>query len=60
MEIKVFLKGKKDPIVYSGDRIDILNFTLNGVEYKQIRCFKNGFSKSELIDTKIINKLEEI
>lgn len=59
MEIKIFLKGKKEPIIYSGDRIDVLDFKLNNTNYKQVRCFKNGFSKSELIDSKLINKIIE-
>lgn len=60
MEIKITLKGKKEPIIYSGDRIDILDFKLNNVDYKQVRCFKKGFSKSELIDSKLINKIIEV
>ena len=30
MKIKVIVKGQKDPIIYSGDRIDILDFEMNG------------------------------
>ncbi|WZL71692.1 hypothetical protein QBE52_11290 [Clostridiaceae bacterium 35-E11] len=59
MEIQVFLKGKKEPIVYKGDRIDILNFEMSGVKYKQIRYFKKGFSKSEFIEEGIVNKIIE-
>lgn len=57
MEIQVFVKGKKEPITYKGDRIDVLDLTLQGIEYKQIRCFKKGFSKSELIQDDLIVKI---
>ena len=49
MKLYVFLKGKKDPVIYEGEKIDVVDFNLNGNDYKQIRCFKNGSSKSELI-----------
>ncbi|GAA0126039.1 MULTISPECIES: hypothetical protein [Clostridium] len=57
MEVIIKLKDKKDPVIYIGDRIDVLDFTMNGTKYKQIRCFKKGFSKSELIDEKLIVKI---
>lgn len=53
----MFLKGNKEPVTYKGDRIDVLDFEMNGVKYKQIRYFKKGFSKSELIEDEIINKI---
>ncbi len=59
MELKIFLKAKKEPVIYKGDRIDVLDFQMGGIDYKQIRYFKKGFSKSELIETKLINKIEE-
>ncbi|MGL4740431.1 MAG: hypothetical protein ACRC41_06435 [Sarcina sp.] len=59
MEVKIFLKGKKDPVIYKGDRIDILDFEMAGIKYKQIRYFKKGFSKSELIDSNVIQKIQE-
>jgi hypothetical protein len=59
MEIQVFLKDKKEPVIYTGDRIDVLNFQMNGINYKQIRYFRKGFSKSELIEEKIITKIVE-
>ena len=37
MKIKINIKGQKDPIIYSGDRIDVLDFEMNGEKYKQIR-----------------------
>jgi hypothetical protein len=60
MEIALYIKGNKEPIIYKGDRIDILDFTLENVEYKQIRYFKKGFSKSELIKKDLIVKIKEI
>ncbi|GAA0069319.1 hypothetical protein UT300003_08420 [Clostridium sardiniense] len=60
MEIKISLKGKRDFLKFSGDRIDILDFEMNGTKYKQIRIFKKGFSKSEYIDDKLINWIKEV
>ena len=57
MEVHVFLKGKKEAVIYKGDRIDILDFEMNGVKYKQIRYFRNGISKSELVEDEGINKI---
>lgn len=59
MEVNVYLKGNNQPVTYKGDRIDILDFKMSGVKYKQIRCFKNGFSKSELIEVEGIDKIQE-
>ncbi|MGG7059754.1 hypothetical protein ACQPUY_00120 [Clostridium nigeriense] len=59
MKVSIFLKGKKDPIVYEGEKIDIVDLNLNKVEYKQIRCFKKGSSKSELILNDLITKIIE-
>ena len=60
MQVLVYLKGKKEPVIYSGDRIDILDFSMNGVDYKQIRYFRKGFSKSEYIQSNLIIKIKEI
>jgi len=60
MEVIIYIKGNKEPIVYKGDRIDILDFTLENIEYKQIRYFKKGLSKSELIRKDLITKIKEI
>lgn len=57
MEVQVFLKGEKEPVIYKGDRIDVLDFEMSGIKYKQVRYFKNGFSKSELVEEKIIIKI---
>lgn len=60
MKVSIFLKGKKDPVVYEGEKIDIVNLNLNRVDYKQVRCFnKKGSSKSELIVNNLINKIIE-
>ena len=59
MQVLVYLKGKKEPVIYSGDRIDILDFSMNGVYYNQIRYFRKGFSKSLLVEKKIISKIKE-
>ena len=58
MEINVYLKNKKDPIKYTGDRID--DFEMDNVKYKQIRYFRKGFSKSELIMSDLIVKIKEV
>ena len=55
----MFLKDKKDPVIYTGDRVDVLDFQMSGVKYKQIRYFRKGFSKSELIEEAIISKITE-
>lgn len=59
MEIQLYLKGINKPLIYLGDRIDILDFNLKGVEYKQIRVFKKVSSKSELIKTELIKRIVE-
>lgn len=59
MKVSIFLKGKKEPIIYEAEKIDLVDLDLNGVSYKQIRCFKKGSSKSELIDSKLISKIIE-
>lgn len=57
MEVHVFFKGNKKAVIYKGDRIDVLDFEMNGVKYKQIRYFKKGFSKSELVEEEGISKI---
>ncbi len=59
MEVQITVKGKKEPFVFKGDRIDILDFEMEGVKYKQIRYFKKGFSKSEYINSSLIMKIKE-
>ena len=60
MEINVYLKNKKDPIKYTGDRIDVLDFEMDNVKYKQIRYFRKGFSKSEYIEADLIKEIREV
>ncbi len=58
MKLYVFLKGKKEPVIYEGERIDVVDFNLNGLDYKQIRYFKKGSSKSELILKDLITNIK--
>ena len=60
MEVHVYLKGNKKAVIYSGDRIDVLDFEMNKVKYKQVRYFRKGFSKSELVEQESINKIVTI
>lgn len=59
MEVSINIKGKREPLIFKGDRIDILDFEMEGKKYKQIRYFKKGFSKSEYIDSSLIIKIKE-
>ena len=59
MEVQVYLKGKKEPVIFMGDRIDILDFEMN-IKYKQIRYFKKGFSKSQYVECSVIKNIKEI
>ena len=60
MEVHIYLKGKVEPTIFIGDRIDILDITLEGKKYKQIRYFRKGFSKSQYISTDLINKIKTV
>ena len=60
MELLVYVKGRRDPFTYSGDRIDVLDFEMNGIKYKQIRYFRKGFSKSERRESELITRMREI
>ncbi|WP_432408818.1 hypothetical protein [Wukongibacter sp. M2B1] len=59
MEVQIFVKGKKEPLIYKGDRIDILDFEMDDVDYKQVRyfSFKKGMSKSEFVQKSLIKKI---
>ncbi|KGM98239.1 hypothetical protein FDC62_02280 [Clostridium botulinum] len=57
MEVKIYLNGQKEPVIYKGDRVDILDFEMNGIKYKQVRYFKKGFSKSQLIEIGAIKRI---
>jgi len=58
MELHIYLKGKKDPAIFKGDRIDILDMNLEGKDYKQIRYFRKGISKSQYISADLINRIK--
>ena len=60
MELHVTVKGKREPIVFKGERIDVLDFEMQGIQYKQIRYFRKGFSKSEYIQSNLIIKIKDI
>jgi hypothetical protein len=57
LEVQVFLKGEKEPVIYNADRIDVLDFEMDGIKYKQIRYFRKGFSKSELVEETLISRI---
>lgn len=59
MKTEILLKGKKDPIIFEGDKIEILDLVLNDTCYKQVRIFRNGFSKSEYINKNLIKTIRE-
>lgn len=59
MELIITIKGQKDPLIFKGDRIDVLDFEMEGIKYKQIRYFKKGFSKSQYIDASLISRMKE-
>ena len=60
MKVIIKIKGQKESLIYTGDRIDILDFEMNSEKYKQIRYFRKGFSKSELIKEDLIIKIDEV
>ena len=60
MELQIFLKGKSEPSVFTGERIDVLDFEMQGKKYKQIRYFRKGISKSQYIAADLIEKIVEV
>ena len=60
MELHVYLKGKSEPQVFEGERIDVLDMELQRVKYKQIRYFRKGISKSQYIAVNLIKNIKEI
>lgn len=60
MEMHIILKGAKEPLIIKGDRIEILDYNLQGVDYKQVRYYKKGFSKSQYIKSDLIVKIKEL
>ncbi len=57
MIVEIYLKNRREPLIYRGDRIDILDFEREKIAYKQVRFFKKGFSKSEYIPSKDIKRI---
>lgn len=57
MELHIFLKGKIEPTIFKGERIDVLDINIEGRAYKQIRYFKKGVSKSQYISVDLIKKI---
>ena len=49
-----------EPMIFSGDRIDVLDIEMKGIKYKQIRYFRKGFSKSQYIDSKLITRMKSV
>lgn len=60
MEVHIFVKGKAEPTIFKGERIDVLDINLQGKDYKQIRYFRKGISKSEYISVNLINKIKTV
>jgi len=58
-KVQVYLKNTKQPTEISGDRIDVLEYQRDGVDYYQIRYFRRGFSKSVYIEKKDVKKVIE-
>lgn len=58
MELHIYLKGKTEPTIFKGDRIDVLDMQLEGKKYKQIRYFRKGISKSQYINIDLINRIK--
>ncbi|MDO5038253.1 hypothetical protein [Clostridium sp.] len=59
MKAKISIKGQREFLRIEAERIDILDIQLNGVEYKQIRVFDNKGSKSQYIESNLINWIKE-
>lgn len=60
MELHIYLKGKQEPTIFKGERIDVLDMELQGKKYKQIRYFRKGVSKSQYISIDLIKRIKEI
>ncbi|ETJ25660.1 hypothetical protein Q604_UNBC17710G0001, partial [human gut metagenome] len=54
------LEGEDEPSVFTGERIDVLDFEMEGNKYKQIRYFRKGISKSQYIAADLIKKIVEV
>lgn len=60
MEIHIYLKGKNEPNIFNAERIDILDINIEGRDYKQIRYFRKGVSKSQYISVDLIKRIKEV
>ncbi|MCM1990107.1 hypothetical protein [Oceanirhabdus seepicola] len=58
-KVQIYLKNTKEPTEILGDRIDILEYERDGIEYYQIRYFRKGFSKSIYIEKRDVKKVIE-
>ena len=58
MEVEVKLKNG-ETVKFTGDRVDVLDFENEGINYKQIRYFRKGFSKSVYIEKESIKNIME-
>ncbi len=58
-KVQVYFKNTKEPTEISGDRVDVLEYERDGVEYYQIRHFRRGFSKSIYIEKREVKKIIE-
>lgn len=57
MELIIQLKGNSTPLKFIGDRIEVLDYEMDNIKYKQVRYFRKGFSKSQYINTELIRKI---
>lgn len=56
----IYLKGKNEPTIFNAERIDILDINIEGRDYKQIRYFRKGVSKSQYISVDLIKRIKEV
>ena len=59
MQVDVYLKSSRDPMIFTGDRIDILDIELQGIKHKQIRYFRKLVSKSIYIKESDISRIRK-
>ena len=60
MKLEVYVNGLNEPYEFVGDRIDVLDFELDGDKFKQIRYYDfNRGSESQFIKSELINKIVE-
>lgn len=58
MKLEVYVKGVNEPYQFEGDKIDVLDFQLDGDEFKQIRYYDfNRGSESQFIKSELISKI---